>query len=220
LTRRDQVLHLLAEHPEGLTDTQLATLTGASHQTINQTCRRLAAEGFLHRDDAFAPIVNRSNGTTPSPRPAPTISTPYHEEWFWEGNVQTALVHHLGELGASIRSEADTATRAHGTDVIAVLDGRTLHIEVKGWPSKSYADASRAHERKPTAPTSQAKHNMSDAISTALRLRSKHRIDRVIIVVPDFPRYRNLAAEALGTLARVDIEIWFVDETGEVSAAQ
>jgi hypothetical protein len=53
---------------------------------------------------------------------------------------------------------ANTATKARGTDIVAMLDGRTLHMEVKGWPSTVYADPARAHEQKRTNPTVQAKH--------------------------------------------------------------
>lgn len=215
--KRDELLSLLAKHPEGLTDAELARMSGSSHQTVNQTCRRLAAEQLIHRDDLDRPIMNFANGDV---APAECLSVPatHHEEWFWEGNVQSMVVRHLASWGAALRSVADTASKARGTDVVAALDGQLLHIEVKGWPSSIYADPRRAAEVKRTQPTVQARHWYAEAVLSALRLRNKHPIDRVVIAFPDFARYRNLAAETLATLAMVGIEIWFVSESGEVTA--
>ncbi|TDQ05839.1 hypothetical protein EV186_1011817 [Labedaea rhizosphaerae] len=212
------MLRLLADHPEGLTDADLARLTGALHPAINQVCRQLAAEQLIHRDDAFRPIVNRSTGALPSlVAAAPRSDSGYQDEWFWEGKVVGLVVQHLGRLGAYVRSVADTATKARGTDIVATLDGRTLHIEVKGWPSTVYADPARAHEKKRTNPTVQAKHWMAEAVFSALRLRAKHGDDRVVAAFPSFPRYESLAAEVGPVLARAGIELWLVAESGEVS---
>jgi hypothetical protein len=215
MTRRDEVLTLLARNPDGLTDAELAQLTGASHPTINQTCRQLAAEGLIRRDDADRPIMNFGTGVQPPHRPA---GTPHRPDWFWEGNVQAGMVRYLSAQGAVIRSVADTASKARGTDVVASLAGRVLHIEVKGWPSETYADARRAGEVKRTQPTVQASHWFAGAVLSALRLRSKNPDDRVLIVFPDFPRYRNLSDETTAPLREIGIEIWFVRESGEVSA--
>lgn len=51
VTRRDEVMALLFRNPDGLADAELARLTGATHQTVNQTCRQLAAEHLIRRDD-------------------------------------------------------------------------------------------------------------------------------------------------------------------------
>lgn len=216
MSRRDDVLRLLAEHPMGLTDAELARLTGALHPAINQVCRQLAAEDLIHRDDAFRPIVNRGTGAAIAAART-RIPVAYREEWFWEGNVVGLVVRHLGQLGAAVRSVADTASKARGTDIVATLDGRTLHIEVKGWPSTSYADPARAHEPKRTNPTVQAKHWMAEAVFSALRLRARHDDDRVIVAFPSFPRYENLADEVAPVLARAEVEMWFVREDGVVS---
>lgn len=212
------MLRLLADHPEGLTDAELARLTGALHPAINQVCRQLAAEQLIHRDDAFRPILNRSTGAPLAPAPTASHSVVgYRDEWFWEGNVVGLVVRHLGQLGASVRSVADTATKARGTDIVATLDGRTLHIEVKGWPSTVYADPARAHEQKRTHPSMQAKHWMAEAVFSALRLRAKHDDDRVIVAFPAFRRYERLADEVAPVLARAGIEMWFVDQDAVVS---
>lgn len=147
--------------------------------------------------------------------PRPTVG--YQQEWVWEGQVVGLVVRHLSEPGASVRSVADTATKARGTDMVATLDGRVLHIEGKGWPSTQV--------RGPGAGARAEAHSSVDA-GQALddrgrlqraRLRAKHDDDRVIVAFPAFPRYVNLADEVAPVLARADIEIWFVREDGEVS---
>lgn len=215
MTRRDEVLVLLTRNPDGLTDAELARLTGATHQTINQTCRQLAAEHLIRRDNHGRPIMNFGAVSRPPERPAVTSHSP---DWFWEGNVQASMVRHLSAQGAVVRSVADTASKARGTDIVAVLDGRVLHTEVKGWPSATYADPGRAGEVKRTQPTVQATHWFAGAVLSALRLRGKNPTDRVLTVFPDFRRYRNLADETATTLRAVGIEIWFVKESGDVTA--
>jgi DNA-binding IclR family transcriptional regulator len=44
-------LAALKGNPDGLTDAELAGLIGATRQTVNQTCRQLAAEHLIRRDD-------------------------------------------------------------------------------------------------------------------------------------------------------------------------
>lgn len=151
----------------------------------------------------------------PPDRPAVTSHRP---DWFWEGNVQASMVQHLSAQGTVVRSVADTASRARGTDIVASLHGRVIHIEVKGWPSATYADSSKAGEVKRTQLTPQATHWSAGAVLSALRLRGRNPADRVLTVFPDFRRYRNLADETAATLLAAGIEIWFVNESGEVSA--
>jgi len=146
---------LLARHPDGLTDAELARLTGWAHPAVNQICRQLAAEQLIRRDDLGRPIMNYPVDAAAQPRRG-QLKPRRTAEWFWEGNVQATVVRHLAELGAIVQSVADTATKARGTDVVATLGGRHVHIEVKGWPSTSYADPRRASEIKRTQPTLQA----------------------------------------------------------------
>ena len=55
----DRVLHLLAEHPEGLSDGEIAAALHANHAQANIYCRQLAREGRIARDDFARPIRNR-----------------------------------------------------------------------------------------------------------------------------------------------------------------
>ncbi len=76
----------------------------------------------------------------------------------------------LSQAGWVVTALADTATKAQGVDVLARKDHRLLGAEVKGWPSRGYADPRRAEENKPTQPTTQAGHWFSQALMKALML--------------------------------------------------
>ena len=96
-----------------------------------------------------------------SPRVAaatPAPPTPVDEsEWHTEARVQSMVVTHLATHGWQVLSVADTPSRAHGTDIVAVKDGVKVGIEVKGLPSRRYTDPARALEVKPTQPSTQAR---------------------------------------------------------------
>lgn len=111
------------------------------------------------------------------------------EDWFWEGNVQDSIAFSLSADGWSIEASADTATKAHGIDLLVTKDRRTLAIEVKGYPSTEYADPRRAHERKRTNPLNQAGHWFAQALLKAMRLSSSMPDAEVALGFPDFPRY-------------------------------
>ena len=197
MSQREDVLRILAEQPGGLTDAQLTaelrrTRSKVVHQTANALCRALAADGLIVRDAANGPIVNRLAVAAPVMPPVDFASS---RPWPWEGAVQGLVVDRLGDLGARIESQADTARREHGTDVVAVLAGRRLHVEVKGWPGREYADLRRAGETKRTPPTMQAAHWFAGAVSSAMKLRHVHPRDRVVVALPDLPRYRTLHGE-------------------------
>ena len=100
-----------------------------------------------------------------------------------------------------------TATKEHGIDVIASRDGQQIGIEVKGYPSRNYADPARAHEAKRTSPSTQAVHWYSQAVLAAMRLRGKEPTWRSVIALPDFPRYRDLHAETVNSLTAAQIDV-------------
>ena len=87
-----------------------------------------------------------------------------HSDWFWEGNVQTQVVSHLGAAGWQIVRVASTATKEQGDDVVASRDGAQLVVEIKGYPSSKYADPRRASEVKSASATLQAHHWLADAL--------------------------------------------------------
>lgn len=139
-------------------------------------------------------------------------------EWHTEANVQSSLVTALAADGWSILSVANTSTKEHGIDVVAARDGQTVGIEVKGFPSRNYADSARAAETKRTSPSTQAGHWYSQAVLAAMRLRGKEPAWRSIIVLPDFRRYRELHAQTVGSLTAAQIEVWWIDQSGALLA--
>lgn len=139
------------------------------------------------------------------------------DAWHTEANVQSAVVRALVVSGWDVLSVANTATKERGVDVIARRDGDTVGVEVKGFPSRSYADPARASERKPTRPSTQAGHWYAAAVLAAMRLRGREPEWLSVIALPDFPRYRDLHSQTAGSLAATDIEVWWVTEDGTVS---
>lgn len=234
--QRDDVLRILATQPDGLTDAEVARELKrlhpkARHQTANQHCRALAAEGLIARDSMDSPIMNRLIPATPppgnnpdvgtsGPRFAPTAALQTEataaRSWPWEGAVQAAVVRWLTDQSGQVLSQADTASKQRGTDIVAEVASRKVHVEVKGWPSSTYADPRRAAETKRTPASVQAAQWYAGAMSTALGLRQAHPGDRVAVALPDKPRYRTLYAERAEPLQRIGIELWFVAEDGMV----
>lgn len=204
---------------------EVATGTPRS-EFISHTARRhLAALGFEVAGDIESRTTSSTVGpalTPPSPSPATGLRrdvsalADHGGEWHTEANVQAALVTALAGDGWRILSVANTATKEHGIDVIASRNGQTAGVEVKGYPSRGYADPARAGEVKRTSPSTQAGHWYSQALLAAMRLRGNEPQWRSVIALPDFARYRDLHAETAGSLAAAEIEVWWVDRAGAV----
>ncbi|MCR1782227.1 hypothetical protein KVF89_06755 [Nocardioides carbamazepini] len=200
---------------------EVATGIPRSEFMSNTARRHLAALGYEIAGDVeprTAPPVVHS-AVTPAAAASPRDPDEPAElagEWHTEANVQASLVTALAADGWRILSVANTATKEHGIDVIASRDGQTVGIEVKGFPSRGYADPARANEVKRTSPSTQAGHWYSQAVLAAMRLRGKEPGWRSVIALPDFPRYRALCAETAGSLAAAHIEVWWVDRAGTV----
>jgi hypothetical protein len=113
---------------------------------------------------------------------------------------------------------ANTATKARGVDLLAYKGDRLLGAEVKGWPSKSYADPSRAGEVKPTQPTNQAGHWFSQAVVKAMMLLDTHPDHESLVVLPDYPRYRDLTRRTTRGRTAASIHVVFVQASGVVAS--
>jgi hypothetical protein len=137
-------------------------------------------------------------------------------DWFWEGNVVTTVVRTLEAEGWAIEWVSDTAAKAQGDDIRASKDGRTLRVEVKGWPSVGYADPERAAERKRARPSTQAAHWYGQALLHVIRDLGRHPADLVAIALPDQPRDRDLVGETEGSLRRLGVSVLFVLANGAV----
>jgi hypothetical protein len=217
MTVADDVLQALRARSEGLTDAELAALLRKRHQHINQTCRTLANQGLIIRDNAYGGIINKASGRvpeTPTREPHP-LAASTADEWTWEGNVQSRVATHLAKTGWSIIAVANTAQRERGVDIIAERDGRRMLVEVKGWPSTTYARGERAGQPKPTPPTLQATHWFAELLTSLIR-RGAEPGSRLAMGLPDMPRYRSLLGEADWALERLDITVYLVTADGAV----
>jgi len=217
MTVSDDVLRALRARPAGMTDAELAATLGKRHQQINQTCRTLASQGLITRNNSYGGIVNMVIGDAPS-RVVTAPSTAQNcgdQEWSWEGNVQSCLVTYLAANGWSILRVADTARRERGVDIIAGRDGQRLLIEVKGWPSGAYVRGERAGQSKPTQPTLQATHWFAEALTSLIR-RGAEPGSRLAMGLPDMSRYRTLLGEAGWALKQLGITVYLVAADGAV----
>jgi Holliday junction resolvase-like predicted endonuclease len=187
---------------------------------ISHTARRhLVALGF----EVHGEIDSRNTVPAAAPKsetdlgPGASSTVDSGKEWHAEANVQAAVVTALAGAGWRILSVANTATKERGVDIVAERDAATVGVEVKGYPSRAYADPSRAGETKRTAPSTQAGHWFAQAVLAAMRLRGKEPAWRSVIALPDYPRYRDLHSETDGSLAAAQIEVWWVEADGKVS---
>ncbi|QQQ78024.1 hypothetical protein IOD16_05955 [Saccharothrix sp. 6-C] len=213
----DRVLQLLAEHPEGLSDAEIAAALHTNHAQANIYCRMLAREGRIGRNDLVRPIRNRLH-TPDRPERTPPPRASAAEAAREEGAVQDRVVAWLVGEGWRVLRVADTASRERGTDVRAERAGVGLHIEVKGYPSTSYADPRRAHEVKPTQPATQARVWFGGAVVKVLQLRQEHPDDEVAFAFPDVPTYRSLIRTIETTVATMRLSVFFVCDDGSVEA--
>ena len=217
MTVANDVLRALGTRPAGMTDAELATVLAKRHQHINTTCRQLADQGLIARDTSHCGIINRLlRGDAPPPvrvihgEPSSTAS-----EWAWEGNVQSRVATYLAATGWSIIRVADTALRERGVDIIAERAGQRLLVEVKGWPSSTYARGEHAGQPKPTQPRLQAIHWFAEGLTTLIRRGAKSGA-RLALALPDMPRYRTLLAEVGWALDRLDITVYLATAEGAV----
>lgn len=149
---------------------------------------------------------------------AAVVAIPAGErDWFWEGRIQATIAGHLESNGWTIEHLADTAKRERGDDIRARRAGSVLRVEVKGWPTKGYADPRRAAEVKKTRPSTQAGHWYSQALLRAIRDLGRHPHDLSAIGLPDWPRFRDLLADTEAPLRRLGIGVYFVAEDGTVT---
>jgi hypothetical protein len=218
MTVADQVLEALRSSPAGMSDAELAALLGKRHQHINQTCRTMADQGLIVRDSSLGSITNRlATDARPRASDRPTVPPPAGpaDDWAWEGNVQSGVATQLAATGWRIVAVADTARRQRGPDIIAERDGIRLVVEVKGWPSTTYARVDLAGQPKPTEPTLQATHWFAEGLITLIR-RGADLSARLALALPDMPRYRTLLAEAGWAIQRLEIIVYLVEADGAV----
>jgi Holliday junction resolvase-like predicted endonuclease len=183
--------------------------------------RHLAALGFEMHGAVEPRDSPHAESARPRPHRAdrnsrPTSQSSRDESWHTEASVQAAVVSHLARQGWRVLSVADTVSRQHGIDIVADKHGRAVGVEVKGFPSRNYADPGRAAEVKRTQPTTQARHWYAQAILAAMLTSSRRTELEPVIALPDLPRYRNLHSDTRKSLDACGIVVWWVSPAGEV----
>lgn len=150
--------------------------------------------------------------TGPAPTPEPSlvaIDQPAvpdrHAHWAWEGNVQSAVADALAVAGWQLRSIADTASRAHGVDIVAARDGRRILVEVKGYPAGS----------RSAGP--QARHHFADALLAGILMAQQDSEASRVLAFPDVTTYSSLVRRCETALSGLAIGVLLVTEGGAVT---
>lgn len=126
MTLAHDVLSLLeAEGP--LSDAEIAKHLAVRHQQVNQTCRVLADQKLIIREQGAGSIVNRLHGqpTPPAPPPPPIASAGLLSE----DEIKRAVKEHLEADGYEV---VVMWGRTRGIDIEAQRGRERLIIEAKG----------------------------------------------------------------------------------------
>jgi hypothetical protein len=121
--------------------------------------------------------------------------------WYWEGNVQAAVVSFLAGDRWFIRRVASTESREHGKDIEAERDGVTLWATVKGFPEHAN-------------PSTQARLWFESAVFDVILWRQEYRSVRIIVALPKRPTYQNLANRTTWFQQAADFSYLWVAEDG------
>ena len=210
-TVNEKIIEYLQQHPEGADDDELAVALGLrQRQTANIICRQLAAEGLISRvKRPGEKIRNFSTNSVPvqrkvAPQVEPTLEP--KQDWYWEGNVQAAVVRHLVNKGYSITRVADTGAREKGKDIEAKGPSGVVWVTAKGYP----------RETPKTRPQTQAGHWFSGALFDIICWRGENSEAELAMALPDFPPYRNLAQRVSWLKSAARFRFIWVCEDGEV----
>jgi hypothetical protein len=94
-----------------------------------------------------------------------------------------------------------------------------LLIEVKGYPSKLYQRSENKGKQKRTNPSTQARHWYSEVLFSAILRQVENPDVLVAIALPDFRVFNNLVRRTNNALDKLEIKVYFVEETGVVKPA-
>ena len=139
-----------------------------------------------------------------------------NDDWYWEGNIQEKIVIHLQNQGYDVIA-VDTIKKTIGADIIAKKFDKKIVVEVKGWPSDKYSDGPKKGQLKPTQPTLQAKHWLSEAFLTIIRRKQFFLDSTLAIGLPRYQRYIDLVSDIRWAIESLKIKTFFVDSKGEVT---
>ncbi len=143
----------------------------------------------------------------------------YENEWFEETNVLRKIKGYLEKEGWNIQKSNEDKTQK-GEDIRASKNGKTLVMEVKGYPSDKYVKTTakyKAGENKPTKPELQARHWFAEALFQLEIRKSKEPNIKIALGLPLMKRYQNLLNEVEYVKEQLGITCYFTDENGKVS---
>ena len=207
MTIKDAILAYISASASGVADSDLRQALGVKHHAqVNQRCRELAAAGLIERRQEetgirnyFVALPRRNLKSRP-----PVISD---QAWFWEGNVQAAVVRHLVQDGFNVVRVADTSSREHGKDIVVRKDGRELWVSVKGRPAGT--------ER--TTPFTQARNWFYGVFFEVCAWRGEDSTVDLMLALPEFITYRNLSEKVSWLGGTVNFSLAWVQEDGTVA---
>ena len=218
MTHHGAILAFLASASGPICDDCLSARTGITpRQTINLNCNRMAkanqiARGAMlicHfcRTQKICNVLSKNSAIfSKQPVEVATTEDP-HKLWYWEGNIQAALVTWVSKQGWTIRSAADTAAKTSGKDIVAEYDGRTFWISVKGYPRGT----------KKTNPSTQARHWFAQAVFDLVLYRNESDSAELALGLPDgFVTYRNLTDRVRWLRSHLPFTIYWVSESEKV----
>lgn len=136
-------------------------------------------------------------------------------DWFWEGNLQEKISVYLQKQGFDVIT-ADTRKKTTGADIIGTKSNEGIIVEVKGWPSDKYMDGGKQGQPKPTRPTLQAKHWLSEVFLAIVRRKLEYPNHILAIGLPEHERYLSLLSEIRWATEKLDIKVFIVKENGQV----
>lgn len=211
MSNKDKILSSLL-HAKLCDDCLSITSNVVPRQTVYSICRSLSESSVIARVRSNCDQCGKSKTTNQLLDENEVITDEENHSlhidssepsWYWEGNVQSKVVHHLVINGFTIRSVADTASRTAGKDIVAIKDGTELWISVKGFPEKS------KHI--------QARHWFSGAIFDLILYHGENPNVQLGIALPDgFSTYGNLAPRIRWLKDSMPFQIFWVNETGAV----
>jgi hypothetical protein len=129
------------------------------------------------------------------------------QKWYWEGNIQSKIVHFLKANGYRILKEANTASKEAGFDIVAISpEMKRLLVSVKGFP----------HENNKSKNT-QARHWFAEAIFDMVLYRQEFPEVKLAIGLPaGFQTYQNLCPKVAWFKESLPFNYFWVSEDGHV----
>jgi len=229
----ERLIAALSDAPGPVCDDCASVKTSVfPRQQINQIAGRLFAEGRIVRRSGTeccyckaAKLVSSVGASPPIAQPAQSriAAVPVASgrdatrAWHWEGNIQATLAEYLQSTGWTITNFANTSLKQTGIDLALTRSGKSLVVEVKGYPGTTYEHGAKRGRPKPTRPTSQATQWYSHALHSAMRLLETNPTAAVALCFPDFPKYRELIHATRSSLNTLRIGVYLVTKIGEVS---